>query len=145
MARLFICVVLALLMTSCSENTSDNKPLSDDLAQLENDWMQAMMKRDQSILEQIVAPEFTVTGMKYIDSAAVTRTVWMQNIMQDMQIDSVHFIKMKVDRKDDVGIVRAYFYWSGRYGNPFADSTSFVDTWVKRNGSWRVISRIITD
>lgn len=120
--------------------------MSDDLVQLENDWMHAMMKKDKSVLEQLVAPEFTVTGIKYIDSAAVTRSVWMQNAMQDLKIDSVHFLKIKVTTTDEVGIVKAQFYWSGTYDEShFADTTSFVDTWVKRNGDWRVVSRIITD
>ncbi len=120
--------------------------MSNDLAQLENDWMHAMMKKDKSVLEQLIAPEFTVTGIKYIDSAAVTRSMWMQNAIQDLKIDSVHFLKIKVITTDEVGIVKAQFYWSGTYDEGrFADTTSFVDTWVKRNGDWRVVSRIITD
>jgi hypothetical protein len=108
--------------------------------------MHAMMKRDQVRLNELVAPEFTVTGMKYIDSPAVTRSVWIHNIMQDMKIDSVHFIKTKVAALTDVGIVRAKFYWSGAYdGDPFADSTSFVDTWVRRSAGWQVVSRVVTD
>jgi hypothetical protein len=108
--------------------------------------MHAMMKRDQPVLDQLVAPEFTVTGMKYMDSAAVTRSIWMQNTMQDLKIDSVHFLKIKVNTTDEVGIVKAQFFWSGGYDEShFSDTTSFVDTWVKRNDDWRVVSRIITD
>jgi hypothetical protein len=108
--------------------------------------MHATIKRDQAALDELVAPEFTVSGMKYIDSAIVTRSVWMQNILQDMKIDSAHFIKTKINTIDDVGIVRAQFYWSGVYGEDhFSDTTSFVDTWIKRGGGWRVVSRIVTD
>lgn len=146
MRKFFIFSSLVFFNLACSENNSNQKLMSSDLDQLENDWMHAMMKKDKSFLDQIVAPEFTVTGMKYIDSAAVTRSVWMQNTMQDIKIDSVHFLKIKVITTDEVGIVKAQFYWSGTYDeSQFADTTSFVDTWVKRNGDWRVISRIITD
>jgi hypothetical protein len=108
--------------------------------------MHAMAKKDKPVLDQLVAPEFTVTGMKYIDSAAVTRSMWMQNILQDMRIDTVHFLKIKPTTTEEVGIVKAQFYWSGSYGEShFADTLSFVDTWVKRSGDWRVVSRIITD
>ena len=145
MIRIFIILLLALAMVACGEN-NDKKTVSGDLAQLENDWMHALMKRDRSFLDQVVAPEFTVTGIKYMDSAAVTRTVWMTNVMQDLTIDSVHFINTKVSAIGDVGIVRAQFYWSGTYGQDrFFDTTSFADTWVKRNGDWRVVSRIIMD
>ena len=142
----FFFVVFVFFIAACSENNSNQKARGNDLVQLENDWMHAMMKRDQQTLDQLVAPEFTVTGMKYIDSAAVTRTVWMTNTMQDLKIDSVHFIKIKVSAIDDVGIVRAQFYWGGAYDEDhFLYIISFVDTWVKRNGEWRVISRVITD
>jgi len=138
-------LLLALFIMACN-NSTDQKPVSSDLGQLENDWMQATMKRDRSFLDQVVAPEFTVSGMKYIDSANVTRTVWMTNVMKDLTIDSVNFINKKVSTIDNVGIVKALFYWSGSYGQDhFSDTTSFVDTWIKRNGDWRVVSRIITD
>jgi hypothetical protein len=143
MKWLFIIGFLAFI-SACGEN--NNKKNSGDLVELENDWMHAMAKKDKPVLDQLVAPEFTVTGMKYIDSAAVTRSMWMQNILQDMRIDTVHFLKIKPTTTEEVGIVKAQFYWSGSYGEShFADTLSFVDTWVKRSGDWRVVSRIITD
>lgn len=146
MIRLFFLTFLGLFLIACSGNSNSQKPMSNDLTQLENDWMHAMMKRDLQTLNQLVAPEFTVTGMKYIDSPAVTRSVWMQNTMQNMKIDSIHFINTKVSAINDIGIVRAVFYWSGSYDqNPFSDTTSFVDTWTNKNGLWQVISRVITD
>lgn len=146
MKQLFIFALPAFFMIACSENNDNQKPLSNDLVQLENDWMHAMMKRQQPMLDQLVAPEFTVTGMKYIDSPAVTRNVWMYNTMNNMKIDSVHFIKTKMTIVDDVGIVKAQFYWSGAYDEDrFEDSVSLVDTWIKRNRGWQVVSRIITD
>ena len=143
MNRVFFIGIIGFLLTACGEDT---QTMSNDLTQLENDWMHATMKRDKAVLEQLVAPEFTLTGMKYLDSAAVTRSVWMQNAMQELKIDSVHFLNMKVTTTNEVGIVRAEFFWSGAYAqSKFADTTAFVDTWVKRSGDWRVVSRIITD
>jgi hypothetical protein len=145
MVRITATLFLLILIVSCGESNMQ-KPASNDLVQIENDWMQAMMKRDKPVLDELVAPEFTVSGINYLDSAAVTRSVWMNNILQDMKIDSVHFINIKASKIDNVGIVRAQFYWSGIYGEDrFSDSTSFVDTWIKRGGGWRVVSRIITD
>lgn len=145
MARIIVTLFLLFLIVSCGESNMQ-KPANDDLVQIENDWMQAMMKRDKSVLEELVAPEFTVSGMNYFDSAAVTRSVWMKNILQDMEIDSVRFINTRVSTIDNIGIVRAQFYWSGVYGEDrFSDSTSFVDTWIKKGNRWRVVSRIVTE
>lgn len=140
MNRLLIIGFVSFLLMACGNNSST---MSTDLNQLENDWMHAAMKKDKAVLEQLVAPEFTVTGMKYLDSAAVPRSMWMQNILNDITIDSVHFLNMKVNTTPEVGIVRSQFFWSGNYGTShFADTVLLVDTWVKRAGDWRVISRI---
>jgi hypothetical protein len=145
MTRITITLFLVFFIAACG-GSKTQKAVNDDLAKVENDWMYAMMNQDKAVLDEIVAPEFTVTGMKFLDSAAVTRGMWMQNVMQDMKVDSVHFIKMKVSTIDDIGIVKAQFYWSGTYDEDrFSDTTSFVDTWIKRDGGWRVVSRIVTE
>lgn len=144
-SRVFLLIVVIAGMASCSDNT-DKQPVENDLAKLENDWMHAMMQRDQAKLDQLVAPQFTLSGMKYIDSAAVSRGMWMQNTMQDLKVDSVHFLKLKATTISDVGIVRARFYWSGTYDEDhFADSASLVDTWIKNPNGWQVVSRIMMD
>lgn len=146
MSRFFVIALLCFLIIACGENNTTQQPVSNDLVQLENDWMQAMMKRDQAQLDQLVAPEFTLSGTKYIDTPAVTRNMWIYNTMNDLNIDSVHFIKIKETRIKDVGIVKAHFYWSGTYDDdPFADSTYLVDTWVKKERGWQVVSRILLD
>ena len=132
-------------MVSCS-NGSDKPPVENDLSRLENDWMHAMMQRDRARLDQLVAPQFTLSGMKYIDSAVVSRGMWIQNTMQDLKVDSIHFLKMKATTIKDVGIVRARFYWSGTYDDDhFADSASLVDTWIRNESGWQVVSRIMMD
>jgi len=145
MLRFFIFVFFTHCLIACSESNKQ-KPVNNHLIQLEKEWMQAMMKRDRPRLEELMSPEFTVTGMKYIDSPAVTRNMWMYNTMNDLKIDSVYFIKAKLTIVDDIGIVKAYFYWTGVYDEDrFSDSTSFVDTWIKKPGGWQVVSRVITD
>jgi len=139
-------VLMGLLLITCNQQSTKAIAFENDLTKLENDWMHAMMSRDQSKLDEIVATEFTVTGMKYLDTPAVSRNMWMQNTMQNLKIDSVHFINIKVSTVDDVGIVRAQFFWSGAYDTDhFSDTTSFVDTWIKKESGWRVVSRIVTD
>ncbi|MGZ3847027.1 MAG: nuclear transport factor 2 family protein [Flavisolibacter sp.] len=145
MSRLLIFLAV-ISFASCSSHSSKDKPLSSDLVQLENEFTQAMKERDRTTLERVVTPEFTVTGLKYIDSAAVTRSVWMTNILQDLKIDSARFLNVKSNTIENVGIVRARLSWNGSYGDqPFADTTSFVDTWVKTSGDWRIVSRVIAD
>ena len=131
-------------MISCGRN-NNQQTVGRSLAQAENDWLLAMVKKDRIALEQLVAPGFKLAGMKYIDSPAVTRSIWMQNMLQDIKIDSAKFLNMKVDSSNDVGIVRARFYWRGTYDSQFADTTSVVDTWIRTNGDWQVVNRVMVD
>jgi hypothetical protein len=146
MYKIFLLLSITIGIIACSGDTNSGNASTNDLTQLENDWMHAMMKRDRSTLEQLVAQEFTVTGMKYIDSPAVTRNVWMNDVIQKLKVDSVHFLNIKTTTVGDAGVVRGLLYWSGSYGEDrFSDTTSFVDTWLKRTNDWKVISRVVTD
>lgn len=142
MCKLLILAVFSFLVVSCGQNPPA-KPIDNDLSQLENEWMHAMMNRDRLKLEELMGPEFSMSGMKYIDSPAVSRNMWMNNTMQDLKVDSIHFITTKVTTINDVGIVRASMFWSGSYDEDhFADTSLFVDTWIRRTNGWVVVSRI---
>lgn len=146
MYRVFTIVSLALLILSCGSGNNSQPPVNNDLVQLENDWMHAMMKRDQTKLEELMGAEFSMTGMKYIDSAAVPRNIWMHNALQDLKVDSLHIITAKLTTINNVGIIRASIFWSGSYGNDhFADTSMFVDTWMKKDNGWQVVNRIVTN
>lgn len=145
MRSLFIISFLVFLIAACNQNITQ-QPVNNDLTQLENDWMHAMMKKDQSTLNQLMATEFTMSGMKYIDSPVVSRNMWMRNTMNDLKIDSVHFVNIKVKTLNDVGIVRSYLFWSGSYDEDhFSDTSLYIDTWVKKENGWQVVSRITTE
>jgi len=145
MCRIFIFIFMVISFVSCTQ-TDTKQPIENDLKKLENDWMHAMMKRDKAKLDELVAPQFSLSGMKYIDSSAVSRGMWMQNTLNDLKVDSVDFLKIKATTINNVAIVRARFFWSGTYDDDhFADSTSLVDTWVKNDNGWQVVSRIMMD
>lgn len=146
MRSLFIISFLVFLMAACNQNNTTQQPVNNDLIQLENDWMHAMMKKDQAALNQLMATEFTMSGMKYIDSPVVSRNMWMRNTMNDLKIDSVHFVNIKVKTVNDVGIVRSYLFWSGSYDEDhFSDTSLYIDTWIKKENGWQVMSRITTE
>lgn len=145
MCRFLVFVFIVIAIFSCGENTT-SKPIENDLTKLENEWMNAMMQRDRPKLDELVAPQFSLSGMKDIDSAAVPRGMWMQNTLNDLKVDSVRFLKIKATTISDVGIVRARFYWSGTYDDDhFADSASLVDTWIKNENGWQVVNRVMMD
>ena len=78
---------------------------------LSNDWMTATMNRDENTLNKIVSPEFTLGGC-YLEDPPISRSVWMENTMENMQIDSVNYIQMRMNVIDNVAIPTPRSTWS---------------------------------
>ena len=153
---LFIITLFILLINTISQAqttaaatpTNQNNSKEQEIRKLMNDWMIAVMKRDEKTLNQIVAPEYKLDGTYPFDKPPLSREMWMINTMQHLKVDSVHYYDMKVDVIDNVAIVQSKFYWAGKFDNepPFVDSTCvLVDTWMKRKQGWQVVSRLRVD
>lgn len=140
-------IVVFLSITGYTQTTNDDSETKQLIMKLENEWMIAMMKKDETTLNKIVAPEYKLDGTDPFDKPAISRQMWMENTMQNLKVDSVHYYKMNVDVIENIAIVKSTFYWSGSFfGKSFTDSTSvLVDTWMKRKQGWQVVSRIRTD
>ena len=108
--------------------------------------MIATMKRDETTLNKIVAPEFKLGGTD-LGNPALPREVWMKNTMENLKIDSINYIKMRVDVIENIAIVQSTFYWSVAFRDmPVKkDTVNLVDTWIKRGPGWPVVSRLVVD
>ncbi len=140
---LLISIVFIYISSASAQSAIDQEQL---LTKLSNDWMTATMNRDENILNKIVAPEFTLGGTN-LEIASLPRVLWMKNTMENLQIDSVKYIQMKVNVIDDVAIVQSVFYWSVAFkGGAVTENTvNLVDTWIKREQGWQVVSRLVVD
>jgi len=117
-----------------------------ELTKLSKDWMIAAMNRDESTLNKIVAPEFKLGGTDF-ENPPLPREMWMKYTMESLTIDSVNYLKMKVDIIGDVAVVQSVFYWSVSFAGapPKVDTVDLVDTWIKRKKGWQVVSRLVVD
>lgn len=141
-------ILLFLFCFITSRAMSQNEMTADQnqVKQLSVDWMQATMQRDEKALNRIVAPEFKLAGTD-ISRPGITRDVWMKNTLENLKIDSSNYIRMNVEIVDHVAIVRSTFYWSVSFRDSPAkkDTVDLVDTWIKRNNAWQVVSRLVVD
>lgn len=140
---LLLSLLFCFLTSASAQSNPDQEQL---LMKLSNDWMTATMNRDENTLNKIVASEFTLGGTDF-ENPTITRMIWMKNTMENLKIDSVKYIQMKVNVIDDVAIVLSEFYWSVAFmGGPATASTvNLVDTWMKREQGWQVVSRLVID
>jgi hypothetical protein len=64
-----------------------NSNTEQEIRKLMQDWMIAMMKRDEKTLNEIVAPEFKLDGTYPFDKPPLSREVWMTNTMRNLKVD----------------------------------------------------------
>ncbi len=116
------------------------------IIQLENKWMTAMMHKDSATCNNIMHPAFIIQGINNLDRPAVSRATWMNNTLHHLNVDSIHYFTIKVDVLENTAIARSQFYWSAAYdGNKFSDSVYIVDLWIKKNNQWLVTNRMVED
>lgn len=132
---------------SFSQTSNQKNNTEKQIKMLMNDWMIALVKRDEKTLEKIMAPEFKLDGIYPFNNPPVKRAMWLKNAMTNLKVDSVHYSDMKVDVIDNIAVVKYKLYWAGSFfDKPFVDSTTIgVDTWMKRKQGWQVVSRLRVD
>ena len=138
-----ISILLFCISSSSAQTDIDEEQV---LTKLSKDWMTAAMNRDEATLNRVVAPEFKLGGTEF-DNPSIPRDMWMKYTMESLTIDSVNYLKMKVDIIDDVAVIQSVFYWSVSFeGAPAkVDTVNLVDTWIKRKKGWQVVSRLVVD
>lgn len=143
---LFLPILLLSILSGYAQTENKAGTTEQEIKKLSNDWMIAAMKRDQKILNKIVAPEFKLGGTDF-ENPTISRDIWMKNTMENLKIDSMNYIKMQVDVTENVAIVQSVFYWSVAFGEFPAktDTVNLIDIWMKRKIGWQVVSRIVVD
>jgi ketosteroid isomerase-like protein len=114
-------------------------PTEQELIKVENDWNQAVLKRDRTKLERFLADEYLSTDQEGVS--------W--NKKQDIEIDTLGasrlaFFKlddMKVHVYGEVGVVTGRNASKGTLGGSNASSQyRFTDVFVKRDGRWQCVA-----
>lgn len=137
---------LFVLASYAGAQTSSHVNDEQLLKSLSNQWMQATMKRDLKLLDQLVAPEFQLGGSD-LSMPGLPRAVWIKNTLENIKIDSVNYLSMRVRVVENVAVVQSKFFWSFSFQNQPArkDTVNLVDTWIKRRQGWQVMSRLVVE
>lgn len=134
----FITMMGALALTALpafAETTPE------DIIEMERNWADAMKTRDLERLYPMMHPEFRL--MAENASAEVRKGEWLLNTMHAITFESVDISEPKASVYGDTAVIsmRMDLDWSFR-GEPLPGRFNLVDTWVKTDEGWQVISRI---
>jgi hypothetical protein len=115
--------------------TSDEQTL----IQLQNDWMEAWRDANNGRLEEILAPEFTLTSAR--TDQIVNRTEWLR-MLPNVHNESFAYSDFRIDVFGDAAVVRSRLTQVATVGEQRWDGTFVLtDVWIRRAGQWQVVAR----
>jgi ketosteroid isomerase-like protein len=111
------------------------------LAQLQQDWMQAVLERDMDQLEEIVGDGFRFTAV-HLNPEPMTREQWMGAAREGYTIISFAYEHMDIDVWGDTGIVHSRYSQVASYEHtPLSNVFALTDIWHRWPGGWKVVAR----
>ncbi len=109
------------------------------LIELHNEWMSAWQRLDFARLEEILAPEFTLTSAR--TDQLMSRADWLRNLDQ-VRNESFSYSDFRVDVFGDAAVVRSRMTQVAMVGEQRWDGTFVLtDVWIRRAGRWQVVAR----
>ena len=130
--RRLICILLVAIVQLNAEGAETEQLLK----RLENDFAQALVRRDTATFERLLAPRFVYTE----DASMMNKAELIRAIMAD-KITSASNDDMKVHLYGDTAVVTGILHTtgSGKEGK-FDRRYRFTDTWLFRENRWQIIA-----
>jgi len=137
-------LLLAVAVVAVAQAQKDRAGQGSDAAtqaiiNVENSWVDALVKADLAALESILADT-------YVDTDEHSRRGGKQDVFSflksgDLKLDSIKLSDMQVQIYGDAAVVVGSSTQAGSFlGGPVAEKIIFTDTFVKQNGKWRAVA-----
>ena len=127
-------LLLALALQGCAPRDPDVRAL----IQLEDGWASAVVRRDSATFERLLDPGFVYTENDRLESRA---DVLHDVIHGSDTVRAAHNEDMVVHCFATTAVVTGWLVLEGRGGSgTFVRRYRFTDTWMKRNGRWRIVA-----
>ncbi|ESU27132.1 hypothetical protein FLJC2902T_22410 [Flavobacterium limnosediminis JC2902] len=132
-ALLFFATVSIQAQSIASEEASKT-----EILKLSNDWSMAIINRDSQVLENVLAPDFTLNG-------SLPRNIWMDNTLHHIKTSELKMIQEpKITVYDDMVVCEAIWHFKASFDEKIKIDGDYLitDIWKKNSGSWQVIIRL---
>ena len=115
-----------------------------ELMKLENQWINAVVKADVAVLDQILADDYTWTGP---EGNVITKAEILAFLKspEGTGLTSAVIDEMKVRVYGDAAVVLGRSTEKGQSkGTAFTDHSAWTDFWIKQAGRWRVVAEHVS-
>ncbi len=111
-----------------------------EVIRLQDEWMQAWIRRDRETLERILGEGFTLTSVTTDD--LVDRAEWLRAAFGRIVGKEFHYDAFRVQLYGDTAVVRSRAHQRAEIdGRPWDREFLITDVWVRRGGQWQVVAR----
>ena len=108
------------------------------LRQIQQDLVRAWREHDRTVVEGILAPEWSVTQA---DGSILTRDTVLGSFFDSVSFDSNEVDDVSVMLFGNAAVVRGRTVCSGQFsGAPFDVRIRFTDVFIKRHGRWQAVA-----
>jgi ketosteroid isomerase-like protein len=109
-----------------------------ELIALEQEWMDAIQRKDFPALDQIVGPDYAYTAS---GQGRWSRQRWMETVPV-YDIHTFEFLAIDVRVYGDVAVVLPHLrQMASVAGATRSGEFLLTDVWVRRDGRWQVVAR----
>lgn len=132
-----VCVV-GLLFGGIILAQTQTESVEQELIKLENEWGEAIVKRDAASIDMLMADEFIVI----YDGSVFTKAQYFE-LVKSMKEEILSFVmdEWQVRVYGDAGVVMARSTMKTRLaGQETTNQLRFTDIWVKRDGRWKCVA-----
>jgi ketosteroid isomerase-like protein len=129
----------ALAGTQKNRAEQGTSAASQELIEVENKWVEALVKSDIETLSSI----FRDT---YVDTDEHSRRSNKEGVLSvlksgDLKLNSIKLSDLQVHLYGEAAVVTGTAIQSGRFqGGPIAARIIFTDTFIKQNGKWTAVA-----
>ena len=135
MTALGLAVLIALSgVGDCGPNDPDVRAI----LRLEDQWATALVRRDSSTFQRLLASGFIYSE----DDRTMTRDVVLREIVAGSDtVQAAHNEEMKVHCFGSTAIVTGWLIVAGRgSGGAFERRYRYTDIWMLRDGRWQIVA-----
>lgn len=131
-------MVVSISAAVTAQGTKARSNDSTVIIQLENDWAKALVVRDETAFNKLLAPDFFYTENEKMYSRAEV----IQSVMSVSDtVGSAYNEDMQVHSKGKTAIVTGWLFVNGKNsGGDFKRKYRFTDVWNKISGNWQLIA-----
>ena len=112
-----------------------------DVRDLEREWRDALIAKDEDVLRRLIHPQFKLVGVRSTGSVAVDLPQWI-DALKRMDIASLEVRVIECVALDNVIVATVDAQWKVRYlGQLIDERVLLTDVWVREGETWRVVRR----